>query len=77
MKWTSYKMFHNQEFLTSGGPTLDNLPPIQWSKIKIGKDTPILGILISGSSVWFNFNGLAAWLEGFKLSRLNLLDKFY
>ena len=43
MKLTSYGMFQNQEFLAIGGPTFDDLPPFQWSKVDFGKDTPHFG----------------------------------
>ena len=43
MKLTSSKMIHDLEFVAFGGPTYDDLPPFQWSKVDFGKDTPHFG----------------------------------
>jgi hypothetical protein len=43
MKLTSFSMFQKFEFVAAGGPTFDDLPPFQWSKVDFEKDTPHVG----------------------------------
>ena len=43
MKLTSFAMFQKFEFVAAGGPTFDDLPPFQWSKVDFEKDTPHVG----------------------------------
>ena len=43
MKLTNSKMIHDLKFIAYGGPTYDDLPPFQWSKVDFANDTPHFG----------------------------------
>lgn len=43
MKLTSSKMAQNLQFVAYGGPTYDDLPPFQWSKVDFAFNTPHFG----------------------------------
>jgi hypothetical protein len=43
MKLTSSKMIHDLQFVAFGGPTYDDLPPFQWSRVDFANDTPHFG----------------------------------
>eukprot|EP00095_Tigriopus_kingsejongensis_P006305 maker-scaffold61_size441589-snap-gene-0.13 protein:Tk06305 transcript:maker-scaffold61_size441589-snap-gene-0.13-mRNA-1 annotation:"hypothetical protein DAPPUDRAFT_213420" len=43
MKLTSWHMFQKLEFVSISGPTFDDLPPFQWSKVDFEHECPHLG----------------------------------
>jgi hypothetical protein len=43
MKLTNSKLASDLEFVAYGGPTYDDLPPFQWSKVDFAYNTPHYG----------------------------------
>ena len=43
MKLTNSKLATDLEFVAYGGPTYDDLPPFQWSKVDFAYNTPHYG----------------------------------